>query len=234
MAVIFSLFFIYQAFPQQERKLIREGVKEYEKQKFSDAEISFRKALDENQKSFPADYNIGNSLYKQNKFKEAAGQYESLQDKEPGKKELADIYHNIGNSYFEQQQYDKSIEAYKNSLKLRPADEDTRYNLAYSLLKLKQQQQQQQNQQNNQNDKNDQQDKNGDQQKDQDQKKDQQKDQDQNNENQNEQDQQPKNDMTKQEAEQILQAIQNQEKQVQEKVDLKKAKSARANNQKDW
>lgn len=230
ISVIFFFSIVFTSQSQQERKLIREGVKDYYKQKFSDAEVSFRKALDKNQNSFPADYNIGNSLYKQNKFKEAAGQFESLEKKEPGKKELADIYHNIGNSYFEQQQYEKSIEAYKNSLKLRPADEETRYNLAYALLKLKQQKQEQQR--NNQNNKNDQQDKNKDQQND---KQDQQKDQEQNKENMNNQQQQQREDnLTKQEAEQILQAIQNQEKQVQEKVELKKTKAARIYNQKDW
>lgn len=228
LSLIFSLSVLHVLYPQPERKLIREGVREYEKQNYGDAEVSFRKALDKNQNSFPADYNIGNSLYKQNKFKEAGVQYESLQDKEPGKKELADIYHNIGNSYLEQQQYDKSIEAYKNSLKLRPSDEDTRYNLAYALQKLKQQQQQQNNQ-------NDQQDKNKDQQKDkQDQNQDKQKDQEKKEENKDNQQEQPDDNLTKQEAEQMLQAIQNQEKQVQEKVEKQKAKTARIYNQKDW
>jgi len=220
---ILSFTLIYPVFTQQERKLVRDGVREYEKNKFSEAEISFRKALDKNQDSYAAEYNIGNSLYKQNKYKEATEQFDDLRKKEPGNEGLADLYHNIGNSFLEQQQYDKSIEAYKNSLRLRPTDEETRYNLAYAMLKLKEQEQ-------NQDKKNEQENKDQDQQQDQNKK----EENKENQEQEQQQQQQQQDNLTKQEAEQILQAIQNQEKQVQEKVDLKKARAAKISNQKDW
>jgi Ca-activated chloride channel homolog len=226
LIIIYLLAIFNSALSQQERKLVREGIKEYEKQKFSEAEISFRKALDRNQDSYPADYNMANSLYKQKKFNDAAGQYQVLQKKEPGQDRMADLYHNLGNSFLEQQNYDKSIEAYKNSLKLRPSDEDTRYNLAYALLKLKEQQQNQ-----NKEEDQDRQDNKDEQNKEnQDQKQDQNEDENR----KNEQEQEQKNELTRQEAEQVLEAIQNQEKQVQEKLEREKAKSIRIPNQKDW
>jgi tetratricopeptide (TPR) repeat protein len=213
------------ALAQEERKLIREGIREYEKQKYSDAEIAFRKAHDKNEKSFPADFNTANSLYKQKKFQEAASEYQDLQKKGPDNDRMADLYHNIGNSFFEQQQYDKSIEAYKNSLKLRPSDENTRYNLAYALMKLREQQQ---NKQDDKSDRNNQDDQK---------KEDQQSKQNQDKNEQSKNDQElprEKNNITKQEAEQILQAIQNQEKEVNEKVEKNKTKAARDSNLKDW
>ncbi len=223
--IIFNVSLLYS---QQDRKLVREGVKEYNEKKYGDAEISFRKAFDKNKNSYPAEYNIANSIYKQNKYKESAEKYESLQQKEPDAEKLADVYHNLGNSFLKSQQYDKSIEAYKNSLRLRPDDNDTRYNLAYALSKLKQQQQQNQKSDKDQN-KNDN--------KDQQNKKNQDQQKDQNNKDEKENQKEPQtqqNELTKREAEQLLEAIQNQEKQVQEKIDKEKAKSAKVSNDKDW
>jgi len=226
------LFFVQSIEAQKDRKLIREGVREYEKEKYSNAEISFQKALDKNKNSYPADYNVGNSLYKQNKFKEAAEKFNDLSKKESASVNLSDVYHNLGNSFLQEKQYDKSIEAYKNSLRLKPGDEDTRYNLAYAMSMLKQQQQQQQNKdQNKDNKDNKDKDKKDDQKND---KQDQQKDQNKKEEQKNDQQQQQKDQLTKQEAEQILEAIQNQEKEVQEKVEREKAKAAKVYTEKDW
>jgi tetratricopeptide (TPR) repeat protein len=230
LAGLISVFFVHSLEAQKDRKLIREGVREYEKEKYGNAEISFRKALDKNQKSYPADYNVGNSLYKQNKFKEASEKFTDLSKKDYSKEQLSDVYHNLGNSYMQEKQYDKSVEAYKNSLRLRPDDEDTRYNLAYALSMLKQQQQQQQNQNKDKQDQDKKDDKNNDKQ---DEQKDQNKKEDQKQDKQQQQ-QQQKDQLTKQEAEQILEAIQNQEKKVQEKVEREKAKAAKVYTEKDW
>ena len=224
LAGIVMLLFVQSLDAQKDRKLIREGVKEYEKEKYSNAEVSFRKALVKDQTSYPADYNVGNTLYKQNKFKEASEKFNELSKKESASVNLPDVYHNLGNSFLQEKQYDKSIEAYKNSLRLRPGDEDTRYNLAYALSKLQQQQQNKDQK----NDKKDQ-DKKDDQKND---KQDQQKDQDEQDEKKDEQ--QPKDQLTKQEAEQILEAIQNQEKEVMEKLKREKARAAKVYTEKDW
>ena len=225
---------------QKDRRLIREGVREYNKEKYGEAEISFKQALDQNEKSFPADYNVANSLYKQNKYKEAAEKYDLLSKKDAGKENLADVYHNLGNSFLEEKQYEKSIDAYKNSLKLRPQDEATRYNLAYAQAMLKKQQQQQDQKDNDQKDNKDKkdQDKKDDQKKDenkdQEKKNDQEQDEKNKDQEKDQNEQQPENELTKQEVEQILEAIQNQEKDVKEKVEKEKARTGKASLQKDW
>ncbi len=214
---------VLNTFGQKERKLVREGVKEYRNNNFPEAEVQFRKALDAKPGLFEADYNIANSLYNQKKYGEAAGEYEKLIQSNSNPKQRADLFHNLGNSHLMAQQYEKGIEAYKNSLRIRPEDEDTRYNLAYALEQLKQQQQQQQNDQNNDKEKQDQENK--DQQNEQQDNKEDQKKEQQDNQQQN---------LSKQEAEQMLNAIQNQEKEVKEKADKKKAVARPVGTEKDW
>jgi tetratricopeptide (TPR) repeat protein len=234
------LMFVISAYGQNERKVIRDGVRAYEDGEYAEAEVQFRKAENINQESYEADFNTGAALYSQAKYEETVKQYESLLAQADDAKKTAQIWHNIGNSLLEAQQYEPSIEAYKNSLRKDPADEDTRYNLAYAKQKLKEQQQQQQDQDQDKN-----QDKNQDQQDQQDQDQDQdkendQQDQDQDKENdqqeqEQEQEQQPApREISKEDAERMLKAIQQQEKDVKEKVDKKKAAAAKVKTEKDW
>ncbi len=237
------------AYGQNERKVIRDGVRAYEDGEFSEAEVQFRKAENINQESYEADFNTGVALYGQEKYEETVKQYQALLDQTDDAGKTAQIWHNIGNSLLEAQQYAPSIESYKNSLRLNPSDEDTRYNLAYAKQKLKEEQQQQQQQQQNQ-DQNKDQEKNQDQQdqeKNQDQqdqeknqdKQDQEKNQDQQdqeeNQDQQDQEQQPvPREISKEDAERMLKAIQQQEKDVKEKVDKEKAAAAKVKTDKDW
>jgi Ca-activated chloride channel family protein len=233
------------AWGQDERKVIRQGLKAYNKGDYSEAEVQFRKAEDLNEESFEADFNTGTALYGQEKFEETARQYESLAkesaanlDDDP--ETLAHTWHNLGNSLLKAQQYAQSIEAYKNSLRLNPDDFDSKYNLAYARQMLKEQQQQQQNQ-----DPKDSQDQNqGDQQKEeepqpQDQQQQptdqQQQPADQQQEPQDEQSQKPQpREISKEDAERMLEAIQQQEKEVKEKVDREKAAAVKVKTKKDW
>ena len=121
---------ISSAYGQNERKVIRDGVKAYEDGVFDEAEVQFRKAESMNQESFEAEFNTGAALYGQGKYEETVKQYESLLEKSDQGESTAQIWHNIGNSLLEAQQYGPSIEAYKNSLRENPDDEDSRYNLA--------------------------------------------------------------------------------------------------------
>ncbi len=233
---------------QNERKVIRHGVKSYEKGEYGEAEVQFRKAGDLNRESFEAGFNTGAALYGQEKYDETVKQYESMVDMagDPGAR--AQVWHNIGNSLLEAQQYAPGIEAYKNSLRLNPGDQDTKYNLAYAKQKLQEQQQQQQQQQ-DQNDQQqdqdkqdqqqdqDKQDQNEQQQQDQDkqdQNEQQQQQQEQDQQDQNEQQQQQPLQISKEDAERMLSAIQQQEKDVKEKVDKKKAAAAKVKTEKDW
>jgi tetratricopeptide (TPR) repeat protein len=228
---------------QNERKVIRDGVRAYENEQFSEAEVQFRTAENINQESFEAEFNTGTALYKQEKYEETVKQYESLLKQTDDVEKSAQIWHNIGNSLLEDRQYGPSIEAYKNSLRKNPYDDDTRYNLAYARQKLKeQQQQQQQNQDSDQNQDQNQeeqeQDENKEQQ-DQDENKEQQDQQNQErNEDQQEQQEQQEQpvprEISKEDAERMLKAIQQQEKDVKEKVDKKKAAAAKVKTEKDW
>jgi len=241
---LFILFILsvlsVSVFAQKERKYIREGNREFEDGNFENSEIAYRKAADlEKTKTHKPAFNIGDALYKQEKYDDAASQFQSIAESELSKDEKAKVFHNLGNSFLQNNKLQESIEAYKNALRNNPNDLDTKYNLAYAQKKLQQQQQQQnqdqnkdQNKDKNQQDQNkdqnkDQEDKNQDQQNKQDQNK--QDKQDQNQEQQ--QQQQPK--ISKEDAERILQALANDEKKTQQKVKEQKA-AAKVKVEKEW
>ena len=209
-----------------ERKLIRDGNKFYQAKKFSDAEVEYKKSLEKNRNSVPGNYNLGNAYYKQGKYDEASQQYQSaISNQEIGEKQKANAFHNYGNAMLEAKKYPESIEAYKNALKIDPKDNDTRYNLAYAQSMLQQQQQQQQQQNKNDKDKNKQQ-------KDQQKKEQQSKEQQKQDKEQQKQAQQDKKKISKEDAEKILQALNNDEKNAQKK--LQKKDGTRIQIEKEW
>ena len=201
-----------QVFAQQktDRDYLRSGNKLYNDSLFIKAEVDYRKALEINPKSTDAMFNLANALLMQQKAKEAMEQYESVSKIEKDKDKLAQIYHNMGVMLQSAKQLPQCIEAYKESLRNNPKDDETRYNLALAQKQLKDQQQDQQNQdqqQQQQEQKEDKQDQNQDQQ-----------EQDQKDQQQNPQQQQNKNEMSKENAQQLLNAVMQDEKDVQEKV----------------
>lgn len=234
---------IQTAHGQNERKVIRDGVRAYDDGEFGEAEVQFRKAENINQESYEAEFNTGVALYGQEKYEETVKQYQALLDQTDDSEKTAQIWHNIGNSMLEAQQYAPSIEAYKSSLRINPLDEDTRYNLAYAKQKLKEEQQQQQNQDQNQDQEKDQeknqdqqeQENESDQEKEQEQEQQEQEQQENESDQEKEQEQQPvPREISKEDAERMLKAIQQQEKDVKEKVDKEKAAAAKVKTEKDW
>lgn len=213
---------VFALFAQKEMIDVNSGNRKYKDKKYVDAEIDYRKALEKNPKSFSANFNLGNALFRQEKYEDAAKQYANALDFAGDDKiRKAHVYHNIGNSLLMNEKYQESIEAYKLALRNNPNDDETRYNLAFAKKKLQQQQQQQQNQ--------DQQQQNQDQQQ-QNQNQDQQKqDKDQ---QQQQQPQLKENGMSKEEAEQILQALQQDEKDTQERKKVRIGERRRVS--KDW
>ncbi|MDR0575170.1 MAG: tetratricopeptide repeat protein [Tannerella sp.] len=218
-----------------ERKNVREGNKQYKKEKYTEAEIAYRKGIEVNPRSTESIYDLGNALYKQEKYPEAseqyqliAGQGERLLREDPNNAaRLAQVFHNLGNIGMKSREYQKSVEAYKQSLRLNPTDEETRYNLALAqkLLQDQQDQNQEQNQdqeqeQNQDQEQQDQQDQNQDQQQDQNQE----QQQDRNRQEQQEQEQktreqqQQNEQMSRDNAQQMLDAFLQDEKDTQEKV----------------
>jgi tetratricopeptide (TPR) repeat protein len=232
LIMLFLIFFSGFSLAQADRKFIRQGNRQYSKEKFPASEIFYRRALDKNKESGDAVFNAGDALYKQKKYEDAGKQFiESLNINENKDKKSASLY-NLGNSLLMANKLQESIEAYKNSLKLKPENMEAKFNLAYAQDLLKQQQQEQQNKQqdkNNQDQKKDSKEDN----KNQDQKKEDQ--QDQNNDQQQQQDaQQQQQSMSREDAERLLNSIANDEKNVQEKVKLAKAAKARVKTLKNW
>ena len=205
-----------------ERKNVREGNKLYGEEKFTESEISYRKSLEVNPRSIEGTYNLGNSLYKQKKYQEAVEQYqlltgqaEKMVETEEGKEHLADVFHNLGDISMQGKDYAKSVEAFKQSLRLRPQDDDTRYNLALAQ-KLLDEQNQEQEQDQNQNQQNEDKQENKENKDDQQQQQDQQ--QDDQKENKTQQEAQQNEQMSKDNAQQMLDALLQDEKNTQEKV----------------
>lgn len=190
-----------------ERDYLRKGNRAYKDSLFTDAEIDYRKALDVNPTSTIAMYNLGNVLSAQNKQKEALETYIGASKIEKNKSNLASIYHNMGVIWQTQKEYAKALEAYKESLRNNPKDDETRYNLALVQKLLKDQQQQQNEQQQDKQEKQEQ-EKNKEQNKQEQQKNDQQQQQQQNQDNK----------MSKENAEQLLNSVMQDEKNIQDKV----------------
>lgn len=209
-----------------ERDYLRSGNRLYKDSTFVKAEIDYRKALELNPKSSDAMYNLGNALLMQQKGKEAMEQFEAASRVEKEKEKLAQIYHNMGVILQSSKQLPQCIEAYKQALRNNPKDDETRYNLALAQKQLKDQQQQQQNQDQQQQ----QQEKKEDEK--QQQNKDQQEQEKKNQQNQ-QNPQQNQNEMSKENAEQLLKAAMQDEKDVQDKV--KKAIQVQGQKlEKDW
>ena len=196
-----------------DRDYLRSGNKLYNDSLFIKAEVDYRKALEINPKSTDAMFNLANALLMQQKAQEAMEQYESVSKIEKDKEKLAQIYHNMGVILQSSKQLPQCIEAYKESLRNNPKDDETRYNLALAQKQLKDQQQDQQNQ--------DQQQQQQEQQQEQkEETQDQNKDQQEQNQDQQQQPQQQqnKNEMSKENAQQLLNAVMQDEKNVQDKV----------------
>jgi Ca-activated chloride channel family protein len=216
------------AYPQSDKKFIRQGNREYNKDKFGDSEISYRRAADKNKESADAVFNTGDALYKQQKYEDAGKQFIQNADMNEDKLKKAGSLYNLGNSLLKANKVQESIEAYKGSLKLNPDNIETKYNLAYAQDLLQKQQQQQQEQQNDQN--KDQQDKQEQEQKENENSKDQQGQQQKN----NGEDKQQQQSISKEDAERVLNALANDEKNVQEKVKLAKAQKGKVRTVKNW
>ncbi|MDR3326835.1 MAG: tetratricopeptide repeat protein [Prevotellaceae bacterium] len=196
-------------FAQKEISNIKKGNEHYTQKEYDKAQTEYQSGVEHNDKSFEAHFNMGNALYRQQKFEEALQQYVKSAELTKDTARLASAFHNAGNALLEEKKYENSIQAYKRSLKMNPADDETRYNLAVAQHLLKKQQ----DEQNKDN-----------------------KDKEDNKKNQQQQQkQQPKPqqpEMSKEQAEKILQALQQDEKDTQDKRKVKIPTKSKA--EKEW
>lgn len=227
---------------QSDRSEVRAGNRDFKKGLYREAEIDYKRALIADSASVTAKYNLGNALYKAESYNEAELYFKDLGDtlKNLSPSRASDYFHNSGNLALKQKKYQEAVEAFKESLRLEPDNFETKSNLAYAQKMLKdqqqnqqsqnQQQQQQQDQNQDQNQQNQDQNQNNDQQNDQNQ------DQNQNQQNQDQQQQQQNQpQISPQAAQQMLQAIEDKEKQTQDKVKKAKAlKEKSKEKEKNW
>jgi tetratricopeptide (TPR) repeat protein len=217
---------------------------------FVAAEKEYRKAISKKPDNTPAPYNLGNAYYNSGHYNEALLRHVEAANLAVSKEDRHRAYHNIGNTLMKQKQCKQAVEAYKNALRNDPTDEESRYNLAIAKECAKEQggggggeddkkeedKEEEQEQENKNDEGNDEQDKkDGDDQEDEEGKpQDEQdkKDGDPRNEKKESQPQQGK--LSPQQVKSLLEAMDNQERKVQEKMNAKKVKGERVKTEKDW
>jgi len=236
----------------QERKMVKEGNKLYENKDYKAAAEAYQKALQKNPSYTPGLFNLGNSLYQQKQFEQARKVLDATAKSSKEKDGKAAANYNIGNTYMQEQKWQEAVDAYKKALRNNPQDADAKYNLSYALSKLKQEQNggggkdnKDQDKKDDKKDNKDNKDQNKDQNKDnKDQKGDDKKEQDKQDDKQDQQDKkegdkdkgerpQPQpSKLTEQQADQLLNALQQEEKKLQDK--MQKEKGIPLKVEKDW
>jgi len=213
---ILSLTGFTTSWAQSPEALIRQGNRYYNKQEYDQSLLNYDKALKKSPGNPDAQFNLGDAYYRKSDYEKAAASYDDVLQSKADDKTRQNAYYNKGVAEIRQKKLDESIDAWKNALRLNPADSDARENLVKALLnKKKQEQQQQQQNKKDQKDKKQQEDK---------------QKQDQN------QDNKPKpqqSKLTKQQVEQYLRSLEQREKDVQDKMNQNKNHTL-SQPEKDW
>ena len=202
-----------------ERRLVRKGNRQFRKENFDRSVDLYMRALGADSTSFEAGYNLGNALFRSERYDTAEQtMMRAAADSTRSDTERAEAFYNLGNTQFMQKKLEQALESYRNSLRLNPSDMDAKYNYAYTKRLLDQQK-------NNQDQNQDNKDQNGDGDRDR-----QKSDNDRRDGNGGEQQQQ--GGISPQEQEAMLDAIQAQEDKTQEKVKEKQGVIVRGS--KNW
>lgn len=234
---------------QKKDKNLPEGNEKFNDKKFAEAEAEYRISQFQNPRRATASYNLGNAIYRQKQPSEAKHSYLEAIENAKGKKQKHKAFHNLGNVLMTEKNYQGAVEAYKNALRNNPNDEETRYNYALAKQKLKENPPKK-------DDQNKDKDKNKDQNKDQkpkenkDQKDQKDKNQDKNQDKKDDpknpdkkdgkgdEDKQPQKPQpsgtSKQRMENLLEALNNEEKKIQDKIKGREVKGKPTQNEKDW
>jgi Ca-activated chloride channel homolog len=134
---------------------LRQGDRAYDRTQYKEAEKHYRIAADRDMGNSKAVYNLGNTLYQQGNFEDAAQRFQQVASIEKDPATKADALHNLGDAFLKQRKFKEAVRAYEESLRNRPADPGTKQNLQMAKKKLKEEEQkekeqQQKNQQQNQ------------------------------------------------------------------------------------
>jgi tetratricopeptide (TPR) repeat protein len=223
---------------QTVRGHVKAGNKAFEAGRYSDAEAEYKKALEQDPHSKEALMNLGKCYYKEQRYDEAMQQYGTTMKTLQSPKDQSASYYDMGNTLYRSEKYQDALHAYSRALKLNPDDDDARYNLQMTRAKL--QEQNDKDKQKQKNDKQNKQDNKNQNKQDQQNQKDQQNKQNQNQQpkqDQSKRDQtsaqaQQKNQMQKDQADRILEAMRNDEKDIQK--NMRKREAVKIKVEKDW
>jgi tetratricopeptide (TPR) repeat protein len=237
------LSFSFAVSAQEKDKTLPKANDEYSEKKFVEAEANYRISRSKFPKRTVAPFNLGNSIYKQNQMAEAKFAYAKAIENIKTRPQKHKVFHNLGNVLMKEKNYSAAVEAYKNALRNDPTDEETRYNYALAKQKLKE----------NPPKGDDKKDKKEDKKKD-DKKKDDKKDGKDKDDKKKDGDKEKKDDqgkkddkpgdqgqpkpmpggISKQRLENLLDAVNNEEKKIQDKVNAQKVKGKPIQTEKDW
>ena len=118
---------------QDYRKEVKGGNKSYEEGKYSEAEVAYKKALEKEGEAIEGNYNLANSLFKQERYEEAIETFQKSIALAKDSKTKSQAYHNLGSAYAKMEKFEEAINAYKQGLKINPKDEEARRNLAKTI-----------------------------------------------------------------------------------------------------
>lgn len=234
------LLLSFAIFAQEKDFHLPRANSEFADKKYAEAEAEYRISLSNNPKKSISAYNLGNAIYKQNNNSEALFSYENAIKNSTARPEKHTAFHNSGNIYMKEKNYSAAVEAYKNALRNNPNDEETRYNFALAKKLLKNNPPKKDDKKDKKEKKKD--DKKKDDKKDKkkdDKKKDDKMDGDKKDKNdqKNNQDGQPKpkpGGIQKERVQNLLDAVNNEEKKIQDKVNANKVKGKPIQTEKDW
>ena len=232
------LFFTFMSYSQSDpNNLVLKGNVDILNKNYNDAEVEYRKAISTNKNQNKASHNLGNLLFENQNYDEAIQEYFKTQKNSEIDLEKHSAFHNLGNSYMKKKDYAQAVEAYKNALRNNSADDETRYN--YALAKKFLEGDKRQNSENSEDSEEEKQDQSEDQNENQDEN----QNSDQNSESEKEKpkDQDDKEEqeqgggLSKQQMENLLEAVNNIEKDLNEKLKSGKKKlQTTKKSEKDW
>ena len=237
------LLFTFVVNAQQKDKVLPKANEKYVKKNFVEAEADYRISKSKFPNRTVASYNLGNAIYKQNQFLESKFAYANALKNLKTRTQKHKAFHNLGNVFMKEKDYTQAVEAYKNALRNNPEDDETRYNYALAKKMLKDNPPPKEDKKK---DKDKEKDKKEDK-KDNKDKKEEDKDKDKKDDkkdgDQDKKEEKPKEDappkprpggITPQRTENLLDAVNNEEKKIQDKVNANKVKGTPAKPEKDW
>lgn len=256
LLLLVSVFFIFKsnaqeiAIDKESNNLTFDGNIEFAENNLVEAESLYRKSISKDSLNLKAVYNMGNSFYKNELKDEAINQYRSSIKKTTDKDLLHKSFHNLGNVFMQNEDYQNAVDSFKKALLNKPSDDETRYNyvLAKELLKNQQKNnkkddkdkkndkdKKEEKEKKNDKNKKDNKDKKDDKNKKDDKKEEEKKDNKSEKKNDNKENNNPKpNKISPEQLKNLLKAMDNEEKKVQNKVNKNKVKGSPIKNKKDW